>query len=99
MMHIVLCALDRYFPRKAGTHMKATVETIPVHGIGILIVSETREERQVIERIWDTDGGPAVLIRHPDGNVHLVVAPALTSLRSGRVGDEANAKGGEGESY
>ncbi|KKN11988.1 hypothetical protein LCGC14_1021010 [marine sediment metagenome] len=77
MPHIIHGALDRYFPKKAGDDMKATLETIPVHGIGVEIESETREERRVLERIWNTGGGPAVLVRQDDGNVTLVVAPTV----------------------
>ena len=55
--------------------MKAKLETIPVKGRGVEIESETEEEKQVLENIWNTHGGLAVLTRMKDGNVQLVVAP------------------------
>lgn len=57
--------------------MKARIEDIPVKGRGVEIESETEEEKQVIEQIWNTHGGLAVLTRKDDGNVQLVVAPPV----------------------
>ncbi|MBA7677960.1 hypothetical protein ES703_86227 [subsurface metagenome] len=57
--------------------MKARIEDIPVKGRGVEIESETEEEKQVIEQIWNTHGGLAMLTRKDDGNVELVVAPTV----------------------
>ena len=57
--------------------MKAKVETIPTKGRGVEIESETEEEKQLLEDIWNTHGGLAVLTRKDDGQVTLVVAPTV----------------------
>ena len=57
--------------------MKAKLETIPVKGRGVEIESETEEEKQVLENIWNNHGGLAVLARIEDGMVQLVVAPTV----------------------
>ena len=57
--------------------MKARLEDIPVKGRGVEIQSETEEEKQVIENIWNTHGGLAALTREDDGSIKLVVAPTV----------------------
>jgi len=57
--------------------MKAKLEDIPVKARGVEIESETEEEKQVLENIFNTHGRPAVLSRKDDGNVQLVVAPSF----------------------
>ena len=57
--------------------MKARLETIPVKGRGIEIETETEEEKQVLEQMWNNHGGLAMLTRTPDGNIQLVVAPTV----------------------
>ena len=57
--------------------MKAKLEDIPVKARGVEIESETEEEKQMLENIWNTHGGLVVLSRKEDGNVQLVVAPSL----------------------
>jgi len=57
--------------------MKAKLEDIPVKARGVEIESETEEEKRMLENIWNTHGGLAVLSRKEDGNIQLVVAPSL----------------------
>ena len=57
--------------------MKAKLEEIPVKGRGVELESETKEEKQALEEIWNTHGGLAMLSRKDDGNVQLVVAPIV----------------------
>lgn len=57
--------------------MKAKLEIIPVKGRGVEIESETEEEKQVLEQIWNTHGGLAMLTREDSGMVRLVVAPTV----------------------
>ena len=57
--------------------MKARLETIPVKGRGVEIESETEEERQILEQLWNTHGGLAMLNRKQDGMVQLVIAPTI----------------------
>jgi len=57
--------------------MKAKLENIPVQNSGIEIESETEEEKAVLESIFNTHGGPAVLSRIDDGNVQLVIVPTV----------------------
>jgi len=64
--------------------LKAKLETIPVKNRGVEFESETEEEKQVLEKIWNTRGGVAVLTREDDGQVTLVVAP--TEEANGNVG-------------
>ena len=51
--------------------MKAKLEDIPVQNRGVELESETKEEKAILEKIWNTHGGPAVLTRKDDGNVQL----------------------------
>ena len=57
--------------------MKAKLEEITVKGRGAELESETEEEKLVLQAIWNTHGGLAVLSRKADGNVQLVVAPTV----------------------
>lgn len=57
--------------------MKAKLETIPVKARGVEIESETDDERQILEDIWNTHGGLASMTRTNDGNIQLVVAPTV----------------------
>jgi len=56
--------------------VKAKIEALQVRGRGVVIESETEEEKRILEQIWNTHGGLAVLTRH-EGVVQLVVAPAV----------------------
>ena len=57
--------------------MKAKLENIPVQNRGVEIESETEEEKTVLETIWNTHGGLAMLTRKDDGNIQLVIAPGV----------------------
>ena len=57
--------------------MKTKVETIPVQARGVEIESETEEEKQILENIWNTHGGLASMARTENGNIQLVVAPMV----------------------
>ena len=56
--------------------MKAKLETIPVKRRGVEIESETEEERQMLDNIWNTHGGLVSWARTENGNILLVVAPS-----------------------
>jgi len=56
--------------------MKAKLETIPVKRRGVEIESETEEERQMLDNIWNTHGGLVSRARTENGNIQLVVAPS-----------------------
>ena len=55
--------------------MKAELEPEVMQYRGISVISETEEEKQVLETIWSQKGRPAMLGRMSDGHVQLVVAP------------------------
>lgn len=55
--------------------MKAELEPEEVQYRGVSLISETEEEKQIFENIWNQKGRPAMLGRMRDGNVQLVVAP------------------------
>lgn len=55
--------------------MKAELEPEEMQYRGISVISETEEEKQVLENIWSQKGRPAMLGRMHDGSVQLVVAP------------------------
>jgi len=46
-------------------------------GRGVEIESETEEEKQVLEQVWNTHGRLAMLTRKDDGMVQLVIAPTV----------------------
>lgn len=58
--------------------MKTEIETDKTDTVelaGIIVESETAEERVVLERLWCNRGRMMVFERMPDGNVQLTVAP------------------------
>lgn len=55
--------------------MKAKLEDLQIAGRGVVIESETEEEKQMLENIWNNHGGLAMLARNDDGTVTLVIAP------------------------
>ena len=57
--------------------MKAELEISSLTHRGISVISETEEEKQVLENIWNQNGRPAMLGRMQDGQIQLVVAPTV----------------------
>jgi hypothetical protein len=55
--------------------MKARLENLPVSTPGIVIESETVEEKEILNNIWVGRGGPVLMHRLADGNISLTVAP------------------------
>jgi hypothetical protein len=69
--------------------VKAELEPEGVEYRGVRLISETEEEKQVLERIWQECGRPVMFVRNakfdstlvgvvflrPNGNAELVVAP------------------------
>lgn len=55
--------------------VKAELEPSWMQYRGVSLISETEEEKQVLERIWTDKGRSVMLGRRRDGNVQLVVAP------------------------
>jgi len=55
--------------------MKAKIEVEPLEYPGIIIESETLEEAQRLNDIWNKHGGIAEWNRLPDNNISLVIAP------------------------
>lgn len=55
--------------------MRATLEETSVEYRGVILTSETDEERQILRNIWTGKGRPASIGKLHDGNIELVVAP------------------------
>jgi len=55
--------------------MKARLEETSVQYRGVVLVSETEEEKKVLWDIWENRGRPVTVGRVDDGNAELVVAP------------------------
>jgi len=55
--------------------MKATLEeTVPQHR-GVVLTSETEEDREILRDIWCGRWRPASFGKLPDGNLEVVIAP------------------------
>lgn len=55
--------------------MRAILEEASVQYRGVVLTSETDEERQILRNIWTGKGRPASVGKLDDGNIELVVAP------------------------
>jgi len=56
--------------------MKAILEAAPLEHPGVILESETLEEAQRLNDIWNGHGGLAAWSRLSDGNISLVIAPS-----------------------
>ncbi len=54
--------------------MKARLEETSVQYRGVVLVSETEEEKRILWDIWNSKGAP-VSVGRLDGSVELVIAP------------------------
>ena len=57
--------------------MKAEIEQIPFKNRGIEVTSETPEERQHLEGLWNRKAAAAVLTRNDDSSVTLTIGPVV----------------------
>lgn len=55
--------------------MKSRLENTSVQYRGVVLVSETEEEKRVLSDIWNRKGRPVTLGRLDNGSLELVVAP------------------------
>ena len=55
--------------------MKASLEDTSIQHRGVILTSETDEEREVLRDIWCSKGRPASLGKLDNGSIELVVAP------------------------
>ena len=55
--------------------MKARLEETSVRYRGVVLESETEEEKKVLWDIWNSKGGPVTVARLDGGSVELIVAP------------------------
>jgi len=55
--------------------MKAILEPAMLKNRGVSLTSETEEEKQVLENIWNQNGRPVMLTRLGDGQVEICLAP------------------------
>ena len=60
--------------------MKVRLEPEGVQYRGISVVSETEEEKQILENIWIQKGRPVMFNRMTDGQVQLVMAPTSADV-------------------
>jgi len=56
--------------------MKAKLEMAPLEHPGVILESETPEEAQRLNDIWNGHGGVAEWSRLEGGNISLVIAPS-----------------------
>ncbi len=55
--------------------MKARLESTSVQYRGVVLVSETEEEKRILWDIWNSKGRPVTVGKLAGGSVELVVAP------------------------
>jgi len=55
--------------------MKARLEEASVQYRGVVLVSETEEEKKILWSIWNSKGRPVAMGKIADGSVELTVAP------------------------
>ena len=55
--------------------MKATLEETGPPYRGVILTSETEEDREIVRDIWCGRWRPASLGKLPDGNLEVVIAP------------------------
>ncbi|MBA7620571.1 hypothetical protein ES703_27923 [subsurface metagenome] len=55
--------------------MKAEIERIPFKNRGIEVTSETPEECQHLEQLWNRKAAAVVLTRNEDSSVTLTIGP------------------------
>lgn len=55
--------------------MKVEIEQIPFENRGIDVTSETAEEKEILERLWNQRAAAIVFTREDNGNVVLTIAP------------------------
>ena len=55
--------------------MKAELESEELKNRGISLMSETDEEKQVLENIWNQNGRPVGMARLGDGQFEITIAP------------------------
>jgi len=63
--------------------MKARLETTSVQYRGVVLVSETEEEKKVLWDIWNSSGAPVTVGKLDDGSVELIVAPTPEDDKKG----------------
>lgn len=66
--------------------MKADLEVRDVEYRGVVLESETPEEKEVLERIWSGHGRPVALERLMNDQVKLVIALTPQGVEGGRHG-------------
>jgi len=64
--------------------MKARLEETSVQYRGVVLVSETEEEKRILWDIWNSKGRPVVVGKLDDGSVELIVAPTPEKLEGER---------------
>lgn len=53
----------------------ATILKLPFENRGIVVTSETEEEKQYLERMWTRSAAAVMLARHDNGTVTLTFGP------------------------
>ena len=55
--------------------MKAILEETSIRHRGVILTSETDEEREILRNIWINKGRPASYGKLEGGNIEIVIAP------------------------
>lgn len=55
--------------------MKARLEAIETEYRGVILESETPEEKEVLNRIWTGHGRPVEISRLLNNQIHVIIAP------------------------
>jgi|GEM_PF-4334935 len=55
--------------------MKASLEVTSIRHRGVILTSETDEERKILRDIWIGKGRPASYANLEDGNIEIAIAP------------------------
>ena len=56
--------------------MKAELESKEINNRGVILTSETEEEKQMLTKLWNQKAAPAMLTRSDDGQMEIIIAPA-----------------------
>ena len=55
--------------------MKAELESKEINNRGVILTSETEEEKQMLTKLWNQKAAPAMLTRSDDGQMEIIIAP------------------------
>lgn len=61
--------------------MKATLEGTSIQHRGVVLTSETEDEKKILRDLWCCKGRPAMFGKLPDGAIELVIAESAEEVK------------------